>query len=69
MAASLFLTFFNSLHNQLCSTHFITRIKEYRCLKDGVLQIDRKNEWLLPSASSTAKVGLVFVLESENAFY
>ena len=31
-------------------------------------QIDSKNEWLLLSASFTAKIGLIFVLPLENAF-
>ena len=31
-------------------------------------QIDSKNGWLLLSANSTAKFGLVFVLTLENAF-
>ena len=31
-------------------------------------QIDSKNEWLLLSASFTAKFELVFVLTLENAF-
>ena len=41
---------------------------QYRCLKNVIPQIDSKNEWLLLSASFTAKFGLVFVLTLENAF-
>ena len=41
---------------------------QYRCLKNVIHQIDSKNEWLLLSASFTAKFGLVFVLTLENAF-
>ena len=34
----------------------------------GDSQMDSKNEWLLLSASFTAKFELVFVLTLENAF-
>ena len=68
MAAWLLLTFFICLYNQSSSIHFITRIKEYRCLKNLIHQIEGKNEWLLPSANFTAKFGLVFVLTLEDAF-
>ena len=37
-------------------------IKQYRCLKNVIYQIDKKNEWLLHSSSFTAKFGLAFVL-------
>ena len=37
-------------------------------MKNVIDQIDRKNKWLLLSASFTAKFGLVFVLTLENAF-
>ena len=47
---------------------FHSRIKEHRCLKNKIHQIDSKNEWLLLSAGFTAKVGLVFVLTLENTF-
>ena len=46
----------------------LLRIKEFRCLKNVIHQIDSKNEWLLLSASFTAKFGLVFVSTLENAF-
>ena len=68
MAAWLLLTCFICLHNQWSSIHSITRITEHRCLKNLIHQIDSKNEWLLLSASFTAKFGLVFVLPLENAF-
>ena len=46
----------------------MSRIKEYRCLKNVIHQIDSKNEWLLLSESFTAEFGLVFVLTLESAF-
>ena len=47
MAAWLLLAFFISLHKQLRSIRSIhSRIKEYRCLKNVIHQIDSKNEWL-----------------------
>ena len=46
----------------------LSRIKEYRCLKNLIHQIDSKTEWFLLSASFTAKFELVFVLTLENAF-
>ena len=36
--------------------------------KNVIHQIDNKNEWLLLSASFTAKFGLVFALTLKNAF-
>ena len=66
MAAWLPLTFFMCLHNQLSSIH--SAVTYYRCLKNVIHQIDTKNEWLLLSASFTAKFRLVFVLTLENAF-
>ena len=42
---------------------------QYICLKNVIHQIDNKNGWLLLSASFTAKIGLVFVLTLENAFF
>ena len=53
----------------LSSLHSTARIKEYRCLRNMIHQIDSKNEWLLLSASFTAKFRLVFVLTLENAFF
>ena len=52
MAAWLLLTFLICLHNQLSSIHYVPRIKEYRCLKNEIHQIDGQNEWLLLLASS-----------------
>ena len=69
MAAWLLLTFSVRLHSKLSSMHSIIRIKEYRYLKSVINQLDSKNEWLLLSASFTAKFALVFVLTLENAFF
>ena len=69
MAAWLLLTFFIRLHNQLSSIRFITRIKEYRCVKNVIHQIDSKNKWLLLSASFTAKSGLFFCLNTGKHFF
>ena len=41
--------------------HILKSIKEYRCLKNVIYQIDSENEWLLLSASFTAKFGLAFL--------
>ena len=38
-------------------------------MKNVIHQIDSKNEWLLFSASFTAKFGLTFVLTLENACF
>ena len=43
-------------------------IKEYRCFENVILQINSENEWLLLSASFTAKFELDFVLTLENTF-
>ena len=43
-AAWLLLTFCICLHNKLSSVHSITRMKQYRCLKNVIHQIDSKNE-------------------------
>ena len=68
MAAWLLLTFPVMFTQSISSIHSVTRIKEYRCLKNAIHQIDSKNEWLLPSASFTEKFALDFVLTLENAF-
>ena len=47
MAAWVLVTFFIRLHNQLSSMHSVIRIKEYKCLKNVIHQIDIKKEWLL----------------------
>ena len=68
MAAWLLLTFYICLHNQLTCIHSIITYQMYRRLKNVIHQIDSKNEWLLLSASFTAKFVLAFVLTLENAF-
>ena len=50
------------------SIKFYTFHYHSRCFKNVIHQIDSKNEWLLLSASLTAKFELVFVLTLENAF-
>ena len=45
--------------------YYVLRLQ---CLKNGIHQIDSKNEWLVLSARFTVKVELVFVLTLENAF-
>ena len=50
------------------SIKFYTFLYQYRCLKNGIYEIDIKNGWLLLSASFTIKFGLVCVLTLENAF-
>ena len=50
------------------SIKFYTLLKDYKCLKNVIHQIDSENEWLLLSASFTGKFGLVFALTLENAF-
>ena len=71
MKAWLLLTFFLCLYNQLISIHcIVTHIKEYRCLKNVIHQID-SNEWLLLSVFQqglTAEFELVFRLTQKNAF-
>ena len=44
-----FWPFSKCLHNELSSIRSIINYPEYRCLKNVIYQIDRKNEWLLPS--------------------
>ena len=67
MAAWLLLTVFICLHNQFSLYVLLSRIKECRCLKKVIHQIDCKNEWLLVSASFTAQFVLIFVLTLEYA--
>ena len=70
MAAWLLLTFFICFQNQFCLLYILlSPIKDYKCLKNVIYQIDSKNEWLLLSASFTAQFGLVFVLTLKNAFF
>ena len=68
MAAWLLLTFLYVYTINEVLYIPLSRIKEYRYLKNVIHQIDSKNEWLLLSASVTAKFGLVFVVTLENAF-
>ena len=68
MAAWLLLTFFLCLHNQLSSIHSIITYETEQMFEKVIHQIDSKNEWLLLSASFTAKFELVFVLTLRNAF-
>ena len=50
------------------STTFCYIIKEYRCLKNAIHQLER-NEWLLLSAFQQGLLQkLIFVLKEENAF-
>ena len=61
------MTFFLCLHNQLISI-YCHIIKEYRCLKNVIHQLER-NEWLLLSAFQQGlRQKLVSVLTQENAF-
>ena len=50
------------------SIKFYTFRYQYRCLKVVIYQMGSTNEWLLLSASFTAKFGLVFVLTLEITF-
>ena len=68
MAAWLLLTFFVCLHNQLSSIHSIITSEREQMFEKVIHHLDSKNEWLLLSASFTAKFGLVFVLTLGNAF-
>ena len=68
MPALLFLTFFICSHNQLSSIHsIVTRIKEYRCLKSVIDQIDSKNEWLLLHCKAIFLTG--FILKPTERAY
>ena len=64
MQGWLILTFFVYLHNQLSSFNSI--IVQMSKKRDS--SVDSKNEWLLLSATFTAKRELVYVLTFENAF-
>ena len=55
---------FTQSNNHILLSH----IKECKCFKNVIHQIDSKNEWLLLSASFTAKCVLIFVLTLENVF-
>ena len=65
MAAWLHLTFFSYVYTIKFYT-FYYNVKSTDVWKKG--SSNSKNEWLLSSASFTAKLELVFVLTLENAF-
>ena len=48
--------------------HSIITYERVQIFENVILQIDNKNEYLLLSASVTAKFVLIFVLTLENAF-
>ena len=62
-ASDLFHMFIQSLKFYTFHYHILKSTDAYL-----IHQIDSKNEWLLLSASFTAKFVLVFVLTLENAF-
>ena len=63
----LLMTFFLCLHNELISI-YCHIIKEYRCLKNVIHQLEI-NKWLLLSAFQQGlRQKLVFVLKWENTF-
>ena len=66
-AYGCFWSFLAIFKQSIISIHFMSNIKEYRCLKNVIHQIDRK-ERLLLLARFTTKFALVFVLTQENAF-
>ena len=69
MAGWLLLIFFFNMFTQSIKFYtFHYYVLRLQCLKNGIHQIDSKNEWLVLSARFTAKVGLAFVLTLENAF-
>ena len=64
-APDLFPMFTQSVNFYILYCHMI---KEYRCLKNVIRQLER-NEWLLLSAFQQGlRQKLVFVLTQENAF-
>ena len=65
MAAWLLLDFFICLRNHLSSIHSIVTYQKV-CFKIVVLRNNSKNQWLLLSASFTAKFLLTFVLTLKN---
>ena len=58
MAADLFHMFTQSIK---FFTFYWHVLKEYRCFKNVIHQIDSKNKWLLLSTSFMAKLVLVFI--------
>ena len=65
MAASDYFRMFTQSIKLYTFHYHVLRVQ---CLKNVIHQIDSKNEWLLLSASFTAKYWLVFVLTLENDF-
>ena len=61
MASRLLLSFCSYVFMFICFFILLSRIKEYRCLKNVIHQIDSKIECLFFSASFTAQIGFVFV--------
>ena len=70
-ASDLFYMFTQSVKFYMFHCHVLKMysLKMYSCLENMILQTDSKNEWLLLSASFTAKLELAFVLTLENAFF
>ena len=68
LTAWLLLTFFVRVHNQLSSMHSIITYERVQMFENCNSSNGSKNEWLLLSASFTAKFELVFVLKLENYF-
>ena len=68
-AAWLILTFSICLHNQLSSIHLLPHMKEYRCLKKVIHQIDSNYEWLLLLASFCGKIWVCFCLDTGKCFF
>ena len=64
-ASDLFFYMFTQSIKFYTFHYYVLRLQ---CLKNGIHQIDSKNEWLVLSARFTAKVGLAFVPTLENAF-
>ena len=57
------------LHSAPRVNNYLSYVKEYKCLKKVIHQIDnKKNEWLLLSTRFTATFELVFVLTLQIAF-
>ena len=65
MEALLLLTFANL---PTINKFYLSHIKDYKCLKKVIHQIDSKNEPLLLLASFTAKFELILVLRQEKGF-
>ena len=66
MAAWLLLTFFIYLHNQLSSIHSLSRIRQYKCLKNVIHQVDPKLNGC--SFQQVLEQNLGWFLTLENSF-